>query len=161
MHRWDVAARSVSGTGVCGWEGLLTSSWLCAGVVVVLVLTSQIVGTVSRLSVLMKEWASAYSDSESAGEENRELVERSSMQDRSWRQRRREEDRRWWVSSLQPGKLREAGSPCCLYLKQNIVRDVFIPTHHKPTCLTLRLHRKAKEDSQFYLYIPIIHSTSI
>lgn len=62
---------------------LLTSSWLCAGVVVVLVLTSQRVGTVSRLSVGMKDWASAYSDSESAGEENREFVERSSMQDKS------------------------------------------------------------------------------
>ena len=74
----------------CECEGLLlTSSWLCAGVVVVLVLTSQRVGTVSKLSVLMKDWASAYSDSESAGEENRELVERSSMQDRSWRQRKR------------------------------------------------------------------------
>lgn len=74
----------------CECEGLLlTSSWLCAGVVVVLVLTSHRVGTVSKLSVLMKDWASAYSDSESAGEENRELVERSSMQDRSWRQRKR------------------------------------------------------------------------
>lgn len=71
-------------------EGLLlTSKWLCAGVVVVLVLTSQIVGTVSRLSVLMKDWASAYSDSESAGEENREFVEMSSMQDRSWKHRKR------------------------------------------------------------------------
>lgn len=46
-------------------------------------LTSHRVGTVSRLSVVMKDWASAYSESESAGEENRELVERSSMQDRS------------------------------------------------------------------------------
>lgn len=83
-------ARGVSGNDVCGWEAVLTSSWLCAGVVVVLVLTSQSVGTVSRLSVLMKELASAYSDSESAGEENKELVERSSMQDRSWRQKRGE-----------------------------------------------------------------------
>lgn len=74
---------SVSGNDMYGCEGLLTSSWLCAGVVVVLVLTSQRVGTVSRLSVLMKDWASAYSDSESAGEENKEFVERSSMQDRS------------------------------------------------------------------------------
>lgn len=66
---------------------LLTSSWFCAGVVVVvvLVLTSQRVGTASRLSVLMKDLASAYSDRESAGEENNEFVERSSMQDRSWR----------------------------------------------------------------------------
>lgn len=80
--------------GCFGWcvSGcwLLTSSWLCAGVVVVLVLTSQRVGTVFRLSGLMKGCASAYSDSESAGEENREFVERSSMQDRSWRQRGRE-----------------------------------------------------------------------
>lgn len=70
---------------------VLTSGWLCAGVVVVvvLVLTSHRVGTESRLSVLMKDWVSAYSDSESAGDENREFVERSSMQDRSWRQRRR------------------------------------------------------------------------
>lgn len=37
----------------------------------------------SRLSVVMKDWASAYSESESAGEENREFVEKSSMQDRS------------------------------------------------------------------------------
>ena len=62
---------------------MLTSSWLSAGVVVVLVLTSHRVGTVSGLSVLMKDWASAYSDSESAGEENKEFVESSSMQDRS------------------------------------------------------------------------------
>lgn len=75
---------SVSGNGLCWCEGLLlTSSWFCAGVVVVLVLTSQRVGTVSRLSVLIKDWASAYSDSESAGEENKEFVERSSMQHRS------------------------------------------------------------------------------
>ncbi len=66
------------------WECLLlTSSWLCAGVVVVLVLMSQRVGTGSSLSGLMKGLASAYSDSESGGEENREFVERSSMQDRS------------------------------------------------------------------------------
>lgn len=64
-----------------------TSDWLCAGAFVVLVLMSQRVGTVSRLSVLMKDWLSAYSDSESAGEENKEFVERSSMQDKSWRQR--------------------------------------------------------------------------
>lgn len=62
---------------------LLTSNWLCAGVVV-LVLTSQIVGTVSRFSALMKDWVSAYSDSESVGEENREFVEMSSRQGRSW-----------------------------------------------------------------------------
>lgn len=75
---------SVSDNDVCGCKGLLlTSSWLCTGVVVVLVLTSQRVGTVSRLSVLMKGWASAYSDSESAGEENKEFVERSSMQEKS------------------------------------------------------------------------------
>lgn len=62
-----------------------TSNWLCAGALVVLVLMSQRVGTVSRLSVLMKDWLSAYSDSESAGEENKEFVERSSMQAKSWR----------------------------------------------------------------------------
>lgn len=66
---------------------LLTSNWLCAGVVV-LVLTSQIVGTVSRFSALMKDWVSAYSDSESVGEENREFVEMSSRQGRSCRQRK-------------------------------------------------------------------------
>lgn len=66
-----------------------TSSWLCAGAFVVLVLMSQRVGTVSRLSVLMKDWLSAYSDSESAGEENKEFVERSSMQAKSWRQTKR------------------------------------------------------------------------
>lgn len=66
-----------------------TSNWLCAGAFVVLVLTSQRVGTVSKLSVLMKDWLSAYSDSESAGEENKEFVERSSMQAKSWRQGKR------------------------------------------------------------------------
>lgn len=39
----------------------------------------------SRLSVLMKDWFSAYSDSESAGDENKEFVERSSMEAKSWR----------------------------------------------------------------------------
>lgn len=66
-----------------------TSNWLCAGAFVVLVLMSQRVGTVSKLSVLMKDWLSAYSDSESAGEENKEFVERSSMQAKSWRQTKR------------------------------------------------------------------------
>lgn len=51
---------------------------------------SHSVGTWARLSAWMKSWASAYSDRESAGEENRELLERSSMQDRSWRQRGRQ-----------------------------------------------------------------------
>lgn len=71
-----------------------TSNRLCAGAFAVLVLTSQRVGTVSKLSVLMKDWLSAYSDSESAGEENKEFVERSSMQAKSWRQgkRRRKDD---------------------------------------------------------------------
>lgn len=59
---------------------------------------SHIVGTWARLSVGMKAWASAYSDSESAGEENREL-ERSSMQDRSWKQR---QGNRQYVSSFSP-----------------------------------------------------------
>lgn len=68
-----------------------TSNWLCAGAFVVLVLMSQRVGTVSRLSVLMKDWLSAYSDSESAGEENKEFVERSSMQAKSWNKQREEE----------------------------------------------------------------------
>lgn len=63
-----------------------TSDWLCAGALLVLVLMSQSVGTVSRLSVLMKDWLSAYSDSESAGDENKEFVERSSMQAKSWKQ---------------------------------------------------------------------------
>lgn len=67
-----------------------TSNWLCAGAFVVLVLMSQMVGTVSRLSALMKDWLSAYSDSESAGEENKEFVERSSMQAKSWRERSEE-----------------------------------------------------------------------
>lgn len=66
-----------------------TSNWLCAGAFVVLVLMSQRVGTESKLSVLMKDWLSAYSDSESAGEENKEFVERSSMQAKSWWQRKR------------------------------------------------------------------------
>lgn len=48
-----------------------------------LVLTSRRVSTGFRLSGLMRDCASAYSDSESAGDENREFVERSSMQDRS------------------------------------------------------------------------------
>lgn len=60
---------------------LLTSKWLCAGAVVVLVLTSQSLGTES--AVVMNGWVSAYSDRESAGEENREFVEGSSKQDRS------------------------------------------------------------------------------
>lgn len=78
---------------VCTLSGPLTSSWLCAGVFM-----SHIVGTWARLSVGMKAWASAYSDSESAGEENREL-ERSSMQDRSWKQR---QGNRQYVSSFSP-----------------------------------------------------------
>lgn len=71
---------------------LPTSSWLCAGVLVVLVLISHRVGTESRLSVVMMGWTSVYSESESAGEENRELVERSSMQDRSCGPREEQEE---------------------------------------------------------------------
>lgn len=63
---------------------LLTSKWLCAGAAVVLVLMSQSVGTESPVGT--NGWVSAYSDRESAGEENREFVEGSSKQDRSWGQ---------------------------------------------------------------------------
>lgn len=83
---------------MCGRGGLpLTSCWLCAGAVVVLVLMSQMVGTESKLSALMKDWASAYSDNESAGEENNEFVERSSMQDRSWKQKMEGRGDVWWL----------------------------------------------------------------
>lgn len=78
--------RTADKRGMCKGVQKPTSIWLCAGAFVVLVLMSQRVGTVSRLSVLMKDWLSAYSDSESAGEENKEFVERSSMQAKSWRQ---------------------------------------------------------------------------
>lgn len=60
------------------WFVALTSGG-CDGV-----LTSHIVGTWFRLSELRKPWLSAYSDRESVGEENRELLDNSSKYERSW-----------------------------------------------------------------------------